>query len=140
MGGRFECKKVGLPQQSLLSKWNWRYAEERGALWHNVIRRKYGEKEGGWRTCEVEGAFGVGLWKAIRMDWDIVEKGMNYVVGNGRRVKFWEDRWCEEEALKIDFPTLFTIATSKEAWVAEVTTDSLAIGSWAPCYARAFNK
>ena len=29
---------------------------QRGALWHNVIRRKYGEEEGGWRTCEVGGA------------------------------------------------------------------------------------
>ena len=31
------------------------------------------------------------MWKAIRMDWAIVGKGMAYVVGNGRRVKFWED-------------------------------------------------
>ena len=64
---------------------------------------------------------------------------MAYVVGNGRRVKFWEDRWCREEPLKIAFPTLFTIATFKEAWVAEVWDNSLATGSWAPCFARAFN-
>ena len=24
-------------------------------------------------------------------------KGMAYVVGNGRRVKFWVDRWCRGE-------------------------------------------
>ena len=66
-------------------------------MWHNVITRKYGEEEGGWRTSEGGGEFGVGLWKAIRMDWDIVWKGMAYVVGNGMRVKFGEDKWCREE-------------------------------------------
>ena len=37
-------------------------------MWHNVVRRKYGEEEGGWRTCEIGGGgggvrlFGVRLW------------------------------------------------------------------------------
>ena len=35
-----------------------------------MIRGKYGEDRGGWRTREVREAHGVGLWKAIRMDWD----------------------------------------------------------------------
>ena len=34
------------------------------------------------------GAYGVGVWKAIMMDWDIVGKGMAFVVGNGRRGRF----------------------------------------------------
>ena len=31
-----------------------------------VISFKYGEEDGGWRTREVNGRNGVGLWKAIR--------------------------------------------------------------------------
>ena len=28
-------------------KWNWRFANEREALWNQVIRGKYGEERGG---------------------------------------------------------------------------------------------
>ncbi|RVW28277.1 hypothetical protein CK203_083663 [Vitis vinifera] len=39
---------------ALLCKWNWRYANEREALWRRVINLKYGEEEGGWRTRDSE--------------------------------------------------------------------------------------
>ncbi|RVX10864.1 LINE-1 reverse transcriptase-like [Vitis vinifera] len=35
------------------------------ALWNQVIRGKYGEERGGWRSCESREAYGFGLWKAI---------------------------------------------------------------------------
>lgn len=43
-----------------------------------------------------------------------------FSVGNGRRVRFWNDRWCGDEALSISFPSLYALVTSKEVWVAEV--------------------
>ena len=36
-----------------LCKWNWRFANERGALWNQVIRGKYEEKQ--------RGGYGMGL-------------------------------------------------------------------------------
>ena len=51
---------------ALLSKWNWRFANEREAFWKQVISYKYGEEDGGWRSREVSERYGVGLWKAIR--------------------------------------------------------------------------
>lgn len=33
--------------------------------------RNYG-KEGGWCSCEVRNRFGVGLWKALRKDLDLL--------------------------------------------------------------------
>ena len=54
---------------ALLCKWNWRYANEREALWRHVISLKYGEEDGGWRTRDVIGRNGVGLWKAIKKKW-----------------------------------------------------------------------
>ena len=32
---------------------------------NEVIRGKYGEKEGGWCTLAARGGFGVRVWKAI---------------------------------------------------------------------------
>ena len=42
-------------------------------------------------------------------------KGVDFVVSNGRRVRFWQDRWCRDEPLRDAFPSLFAIAASKEA-------------------------
>ena len=52
----------------------------------------------------------------------------NYIVfsvGNGRRIRFWLDSWCGDEALCNSFPSLFALAVSKEEWVAEVWDPSV---------------
>lgn len=41
-----------------------------------------------------------------------------------RRVKFWKDRWCDNELLCDSFPSLFALASSKEAWVADLWNQS----------------
>ncbi|RVW86697.1 hypothetical protein CK203_039843 [Vitis vinifera] len=40
---------------------------------------------------------------------------ISYVVGNGRRIRFWRDIWCGDTPLRTSFPSLFAIATSKDA-------------------------
>ena len=89
--------------------------EERGAIWHRVICRKY--EEGSWWTFEVGGTYWVGVWKVIRLGWDLVGNGMMFEMGNGRRVHFWLDRWCRDVPLRKVFPSLCAIAVNKEAWV-----------------------
>ena len=36
----------------------------------------------------------VGLWKAIRKLWVIVNSRVSFFVGNDRRIKFWKNKWC----------------------------------------------
>ena len=45
--------------------WVWRYAYEKDNLWKMAIGVKYGQEGCGWRTKEVCGPYGVGLWKEI---------------------------------------------------------------------------
>ncbi|RVX03344.1 hypothetical protein CK203_019918 [Vitis vinifera] len=96
------------------------FANEREALWNQVIRGKYGEDRGGWCTREVREVHGVGLRKGIRMDWDLVGARISFSVGNGRRVSFWRDRWCGDAPLCESFPSLYALSIEKEAWVADV--------------------
>ena len=66
---------------------------------------------------------------------------MLFIVGNGRRVRFWRDRWCGDFPLCVSFPSLFALSVDKEAWVADIW-DPLAEegwGGWNPCFSRAFN-
>ena len=42
------------------------------------------------------------------------------MVGDGTRISFWEDTWCGDRPLYVDFPSLFVLACAKRAKVAEV--------------------
>ena len=66
--GGLGVKCLSTLNKALLCKWNWRFINERGALWNQVIRGKYEEERGGWCSWEVREAYGIGLWKGIRMD------------------------------------------------------------------------
>ena len=85
-----------------------------------MIKRKYGEEQRGWCSKEVKGGYGVGLWKSLRKDWDVVRSRLFFVVGNGQRVKFWKDFWCGNEPLCVSFPSLFALVVFKDAWVKDV--------------------
>ena len=139
--GGLGVKSLSLLNKTLLAKWNWRFANEREALWNKVIRGKYGEARGGWCSREVREAHGLGLWKGIRADWKLVSDRLAFIVGNGRRVSFWRDRWCGESPLCMTFPSLFALTIEKEAWVADIWDPLVegGRGGWNPCFLRAFN-
>ena len=50
---------------------------------------------------------------------------ISFLVGNGDRVKFWKDKWCEDNPLSATFPSLLALAISKEAWVKGVVESLL---------------
>ena len=104
--GGLGVKSLSLLNKTLLAKWNWHFTNEREALWNQVIRGKYKEDRGGWCSREVREAYGMGLWKGIRMDWKLVSDRMVFIVGNGRRVRFWRDRGCGDSPLCVSFPWL----------------------------------
>ncbi|RVW28234.1 hypothetical protein CK203_083667 [Vitis vinifera] len=108
------------------------------ALWNQVIRGKYGEDRGDGCSREVREARGMGLWKGIRMDWELVGNRMVFIVGNGQKVRFWRDRWCRDSPLCVSFPSLFALTVDKEVWVTDIW-DPLIEGGWNPCFSRAFN-
>ena len=65
-----------------------------------------------------------GFWKEIRKEWPLVRGNFIFSMGDRRRVRFWEDRWCGDDALSVSFPSLYAMAASKEAWVVEVWDSS----------------
>ena len=75
----------------------------------------------------------VGLWKTIQKDWHILGSRIAYTMGNGR-VRFWMDKWCGDELLRISFSLLFALAIPKEVWFS-----SFDGGCWAPRFSRRLN-
>jgi hypothetical protein len=54
------------------------------------------------------------------------------VVGQGNRVRFWEDKWCGELALKDRFPLLFNCSSNRGATIDTVLHISASggVGEW----------
>ncbi|RVW96549.1 hypothetical protein CK203_020432 [Vitis vinifera] len=97
--------------KALLGKWSWKFVVKRDSLWKQVIIDKFGVEEGGWCSREVKGAYGVGVWKAIRKDWENIGSRSCFVVGNGR----------------------------KDQWVFDAWEEDREVGSWNPLFSRHFN-
>ena len=129
-------EKLVYHEQSSSLKWSWRLANEKGAWWIEVIRGKYGVEEGGWVSCNPREGFGVGLWKTLRKWGYLVSGRFSYVVGDGKRTKFWKDRWCGDLLLDVALPSLFSRAMEKEAWMGDLWCYEYGGGCWNPIFSR----
>ncbi|RVW16104.1 hypothetical protein CK203_079054 [Vitis vinifera] len=103
--------------KALLGKWCWRFALEQDSLWKQVIVENYGEKEGGWCFGASREGYGVGLWKAIRNRWMEFSKRMAFKA----------------------FPSLYSLASSRDTWVAQLWDQSEDLGHWNPVFTRLNN-
>ena len=52
------------------------------------------------------------------MGWENFSKNIRFEVGVGNRVKLWTDHWCGDSLLQLTFPSVYGIASNKEASVA----------------------
>ena len=137
--GGLGVRSLSMMNQALLCKWCWRFANERDSLWRLVISTKFDEEAGGWNTRDIRGGYGTGLWKDIRKEWLTFSQNTISSLGNGRRLGFWKDPWCNETVLCNEFPTLFNLAVHKDARVVEVWDSSREEGGWSPVFQRPFN-
>ena len=128
--GGLGIRKIGLLNKALLGKWIWRFAFEKNVLWKKVIRVKHGLEGRGWRSKEVHGPFGVGVWKEILKETSWCWDNMEFRVGRGTKVMFWIDHWCDNAALSQAFPQLYALAVCNNATVNEVWDPSLGQGGW----------
>lgn len=51
--------------KACLAKWLWRFGEEKGALWRDVIIATYGVHPYGWFSIPGRGPLGLGVWRGI---------------------------------------------------------------------------
>jgi len=82
------------------------------------VDAKYGSTWGGWCSLDPLGSHGVGLWKNIRKGWSLFSSHTRLVLGDGFRIKFWDNVWCGEMPLKEAFLSLYAIACDKNSLVA----------------------
>ena len=85
-----------------------------------MIGAKYGCEGGGWCSLPVIGPHGVSLWKSISRGWPSFVRHIQFEVGAGFIVRFWQDIWCGDTSLCALYPRLFSLSRNKEAFVADL--------------------
>ena len=137
--GGIGIKSFSKMNKALLGKWSWRFANERNSLWRKVICSKFGESFGGWHTSDIRGGYGTSLWKDIGKEWPSFFQNSVFALGDGRRINFWKDVWCGEEALCVRYLVLFNLALNKEAMVADMWDSGGGTGCWSSTFLRPLN-
>ena len=130
MKGGLGIRKLSNLIKAILGKWNWRFSMEEKAVWRSIISLRYGMEEGGWFSNSPRGSFGVGLWKDIDKEVIQIRHNCSFEVGNGRKVRFWEDVWCSEAPLCSSFPSLYEVASSKGDMLADLWETNGTGGGW----------
>ncbi|RVX05281.1 Transposon TX1 uncharacterized 149 kDa protein [Vitis vinifera] len=104
----------------LLGKWLLRYPREGSALWHQVILSIYGSHSNGWDANTLVRWSHRCPWKAIAQVFQEFSLITRYVVGNGDRIRFWEDLWQGDQHLGIQYPRLFRVVVDKNISISSV--------------------
>ncbi|XP_026433399.1 uncharacterized protein LOC113330800 [Papaver somniferum] len=115
--GGLGIKNLKLVNQSLLSKWSWRYATEEDVLWKQIIDEKYGVGDPLWCPKIPKCTYGRSFWRAIMNTNSCFLKHVRFKVNDGVQLRFWHDNWLYEKPIKTVFPALFRLSRAKNSTV-----------------------
>ena len=122
-------EKTSLRNIALLGKWLWRLLRERNGLWHKVIACIYGTHPNGWDANMVVRWSHKCPWKAIAQVFQDFSHFVRLMVGNGDRIRFWEDLWWGNQTLYFQFAGLYRVISVKNLTVSNVLVNSFPL-SW----------
>ncbi|GJR41057.1 RNA-directed DNA polymerase, eukaryota, reverse transcriptase zinc-binding domain protein [Tanacetum coccineum] len=115
---------------SLLTKWWWRFRNKGTSLWCNVIRSIHGPTSGVLNSNSHKKASST--WSRIlNLKHELTKVGINLPtifkkkIGDGRSTSFWHDHWLGSTTLQESFPLLYRLELNKNCLVCERTINSL---------------
>ncbi|RVX21954.1 hypothetical protein CK203_001531 [Vitis vinifera] len=94
-------------------------------LWHKVIVSIYGTHPNGWDANTVVRWSHKCPWKAIAQVFQEFSPFVSLVVGNGERIRFWEDLWWGNQTLCSQFADFYRVISVKNLIVSNVLGNSL---------------
>ena len=113
--------------KALLLKWFWRFPLEQDSIWTKVIKSKFDLQSNRWDAGFASRYTFCSPWKFISSLYAAFWELVRFKVGNGRRIRFWEDVWWDSEALSNHFTDLYRLSTSTNCTISELVvpqTDS----------------
>ena len=110
--------------KSLLFKWLWRFPLETDALWYAVIKSKYGLHANQWDSGINHMVTYRNPWKFVSSLYGEFHSLVAFKVGNGTKLRFWEDVWRGDVAFQIRFPSLYRLSINHNGSIAEFWSES----------------
>lgn len=87
--------------KALLTKLGWRLVHDQTSLWARVLRSKYkvGDlRDQSWICLKQNNS---SMWKSVGTCLrEVVLHDLKWVLGNGRDIRFWTDRWLSDQSLE----------------------------------------
>lgn len=141
--GGLGIRKLRDVNKCLLIKWWWRFGSEKDALWKRVICSKYKMGMGGWIPSLIPSNTYLSIWRGIISVADqctsLKEHYLNNFqlkVGDGMRISFWADNWCQSACLKDEFLTLFRLSLEQKETLSIMVDKKTRAGGWALAFRR----
>ena len=114
--GDIEVKNV-----ALLLKWWWKFATAEDQMWKRVINAIHNEGQALLPLCTTRKRSGSGLWQSLKnlvQDQRVTAsqvfwQNLKLMVGNGNKVRFWEDYWTQDRPLMLLFPELYELSSQR---------------------------
>ncbi|KAA3453163.1 TSL-kinase interacting protein 1-like [Gossypium australe] len=127
-----------------MAKWCWQFAVDREALWRKIIAAKYGTPMQHWHFRSNNLKDMSVVWRGIvenAKDSKVAKwmgnESFRWLVGNGNLIIFWEDIWCGDRPLRVEFPRLFRLALNKSGLVKEfLSLNGFKEINWAEFFSR----
>ena len=106
--------------KALLFKWFWRFPLEQDEIWSKVIKSKYGLHNNRWDAGLARRSSYRSPWKFISSLHEDFQQLVGFRVGDGRRIRFWEDVWWGGETLSNQFGDLYRLSLAHNRTIAEM--------------------
>lgn len=108
--------------KALIAKVGWRLLQDTESLWARVLRCKYAVgniHDLSWMGVKSNGS---STWRSVALGLrEVVSIGHSWVIGNGREIKFWTDRWLSNRSLTSvtieELPEGYKNVTARDIWV-----------------------
>ena len=120
---RKEYGGLGIPNLrdlniSLMASWLKRYKIDKDKLWKDLIDYKYNTSNPNIFVTNTVGASS--FFKGFMWAAQAAKMGYRWKIGNGQKVRLWEDNWLGSSSLAIQFWPIYRILNEKGKFVADL--------------------
>ncbi|OMO53991.1 reverse transcriptase [Corchorus capsularis] len=135
--GGLGISKLEVRNGALLTKWIWRFGNEKDSYWRSVVVARHNwPNDCIFPLLETSRKSSL-VWKNIASPLessnrfhDVLVSGFGLLIGNGKRISFWREEWIPGVILKQDYPRIFALVVNKTGKVEEFGNWSRGMWNW----------